>query len=123
MASGRPGHQKRRPVGRTSAGEPIGPVELSRRLGITGAAGTRSVNRLVAEGHMTRGPHPRDGRRQVLDVTDSGFTHVMDEPAPLPGLLHQASAGLDETERAAAKRCLLSACDAYRASLSSEVRR
>ncbi|MEU8516399.1 MarR family winged helix-turn-helix transcriptional regulator [Kitasatospora sp. NPDC048722] len=100
------------------AGEPIGPVELSRRLGVTSAAGTQSVNRLVSEGHMTRGPHPSDRRRQVLDVTDSGLTHVMGELAPLLGLLHEASATLDETERAAAKRYLENVSGAYRTYLA-----
>ncbi|MFJ9611575.1 MarR family winged helix-turn-helix transcriptional regulator [Kitasatospora sp. NPDC101176] len=102
------------------AGEPIGPVELSRRLGVTSAAGTQSVNRLVAEGHMTRGPHPSDRRRQVLDVTDSGLTHVMGELAPLLGLLHEASTDLTEDERAAAKRYLDNVSAAYRSYLAQE---
>ncbi|MFE3498485.1 MarR family winged helix-turn-helix transcriptional regulator [Kitasatospora sp. NPDC059160] len=104
------------------AGEPIGPVELSRRLGVTSAAGTQSVNRLVSEGHMTRGPHPSDGRRQVLDVTDSGLTHVMGELAPLLELLYEASRGLDESERAAAKRYLEKVSEAYRAYLAQNAR-
>ncbi|MFE0464932.1 MarR family winged helix-turn-helix transcriptional regulator [Kitasatospora sp. NPDC058965] len=102
------------------AGEPIGPVELSRRLGVTSAAGTQSVNRLVAEGHMTRGPHPRDRRRQVLDVTDSGFGHVMGELAPLLGLLQQAGDGLTDPERAGALRYLEQVAAAYQAYLSGE---
>ncbi|MER8188270.1 MarR family winged helix-turn-helix transcriptional regulator [Kitasatospora sp. NPDC094015] len=98
------------------AGDPIGPVELSRRLGVTSAAGTQSVNRLVAEGHMVREPHPRDGRRQVLDVTAGGYQHVMGELAPLLGLLFGAADGLGEEDRAGALRYLeavASACRAY----------
>src|SRR4028119_1489435 len=48
------------------SGEPLGPVELSRRLGVTSAAATQSVHRLQAAGHVVRAPHPADGRRQVL---------------------------------------------------------
>ncbi|WP_181442658.1 MarR family winged helix-turn-helix transcriptional regulator [Streptomyces tateyamensis] len=99
------------------AGEPIGPVELSRRLGVTSAAGTQSVNRLVAEGHMTRGPHPRDRRRQVLDVTTSGHEHVMGELGPMLGLIHQASSELTETEREGALRYLQLIAEAYRSFL------
>ncbi|MFD9693011.1 MarR family winged helix-turn-helix transcriptional regulator [Kitasatospora sp. NPDC059146] len=102
----------------SGAGEPIGPVELSRRLGVTSAAGTQSVNRLVSEGHMTRGPHPSDRRRQILGVTDSGLTHVMGELTPLLELLHAASTDLDETERAAAKRYLDNVTEAYRTYLA-----
>ncbi|WP_285739491.1 MarR family winged helix-turn-helix transcriptional regulator [Kitasatospora phosalacinea] len=96
------------------AGAPIGPVELSRRLGVTSAAATQSVNRLVSEGHLTRSPHPGDRRRQVLDVTESGFEHVMGELAPLLGLLLDASADLDDTERAGARRYLENVAAAYR---------
>lgn len=96
------------------AGAPIGPVELSRRLGVTSAAATQSVNRLVSEGHLTRSPHPGDRRRQVLDVTESGFEHVMGELAPLLGLLLGASADLDDTERAGARRYLENVAAAYR---------
>ncbi|MFJ3877039.1 MarR family winged helix-turn-helix transcriptional regulator [Streptomyces sp. NPDC090077] len=100
-----------------AAGEPIGPVELSRRLGVTSAAGTQSVNRLVSEGHLTRAAHPRDGRRQVLDVTESGLDHVMGELAPLLALLYQAGRDLDDAERAAASRYLHQVARAYRSYL------
>ncbi|WP_149038014.1 MarR family winged helix-turn-helix transcriptional regulator [Kitasatospora sp. MBT63] len=102
------------PFSHPGAGEPIGPVELSRRLWVTSAAGTQSVNRLVSEGHMTCGPHPDDRRRQVLDVTASGFGHVMGELAPLLGLVFGAADGLTEAERAGAERYLQNVASAYR---------
>ncbi|GAA4982216.1 MarR family winged helix-turn-helix transcriptional regulator [Kitasatospora paranensis] len=100
------------------AGNAIGPVELSRRLGVTSAAGTQSVNRLVAEGHLSRDPHPFDGRRQVLGVTPSGLDHVMGELAPLLGLLFDASDGLSDQEREGALRYLEHVAAAYRAYLA-----
>ncbi|WP_369141831.1 MarR family winged helix-turn-helix transcriptional regulator [Streptomyces sp. R44] len=100
--------------------DPIGPAELSRRLGVTSAAGTQSVNRLVSEGHLARHPNPHDRRRQVLDVTESGFHHVMGELAPLLGLLYQAGRELDEADRAGALRYLQNVSAAYRAYLASD---
>ncbi|MFD9129116.1 MarR family winged helix-turn-helix transcriptional regulator [Kitasatospora sp. NPDC059571] len=100
------------------AGEPIGPVELARRLGVTSAAGTQSVNRLVAEGHMVRRPHLHDRRRQTLDVTDTGLRHVMSELAPLLMLLYRASDNLSEAERAGAQKYLENVAAAYRTYLA-----
>ena len=62
---------------------PVGPAELSRRLGVTTAAATQSVHRLVAAGHLVRGPHPDDRRRQVLAVTPGGAAHVFQVLGPL----------------------------------------
>ncbi|WP_406859415.1 MarR family winged helix-turn-helix transcriptional regulator [Streptomyces sp. HUAS MG47] len=103
-----------------AADDPIGPVELSRRLGVTSAASTQSVNRLVSEGHLVRHPHPHDRRRQILDVTDTGLRHVMGELAPLLGLLHEAGAGLSDDEREGAKRYLRNVAAAYRVYLAGD---
>ena len=46
---------------------PLGPSELARRLGISTASTTTAIDRLVALGHVTREPNPRD-RRGVLVV-------------------------------------------------------
>lgn len=46
---------------------PLGPSELSRRLGISTASTTKVVDRLVDLGHVTREAHPSD-RRSVLVV-------------------------------------------------------
>jgi DNA-binding MarR family transcriptional regulator len=96
------------------AGEPLGPVELSRRLGVTSAAATQSVHRLQAAGHVVRTPHPADRRRQVLQVTPSGAAHVFSELGPLLALSARATAGLSEDERAAVGRFLTGIAEAYR---------
>lgn len=96
------------------ADEPIGPVQLSRRLGVTSAAATQAVHRLQAAGHVVRRPHPDDGRRQVLQVTSSGVDHVMSELGPLLALSARASDGLSEPDRQAVLHFLHGIADAYR---------
>jgi len=102
------------------AGEPLGPVELSRRLGVTSAAATQSVHRLQAAGHVVRTPHPDDRRRQILEVTPSGAAHVFRELGPLLALTAQAGAGLSEQERAAVHLFLSRIADAYREFVSPQ---
>src|SRR3954462_1873981 len=46
---------------------PLTPTELARRLGVTTAAMTTSIDRLTAVGHVTRSPNPAD-RRGILVV-------------------------------------------------------
>ena len=96
------------------AGEPLGPVELSRRLGVTSAATTQSVHRLQAAGHVVRTPHPADRRRQVLEVTPSGAAHVFSELGPLLALSARASDGLSPEQRVGVERFLAGVADAYR---------
>ena len=96
------------------AGEPLGPVELSRRLGVTSAAATQSVHRLQAAGHVVRTPHPDDRRRQVLEVTPSGAAHVLRELGPLLALTRRADDGMSDDDRAAVHLFLTRIADAYR---------
>jgi DNA-binding MarR family transcriptional regulator len=53
-----------------TAEEPLGPVELARRLGIRSASASVLVDRLVDAGHLARVPDPDDGRRTRLVATD-----------------------------------------------------
>ncbi|MBD3785181.1 MAG: MarR family transcriptional regulator, partial [Micrococcales bacterium] len=41
----------------------MGPVDLARALGVTSAASSQVIDRLVARGHAERRRHPADGRR------------------------------------------------------------
>lgn len=85
---------------------PIGPVELSRRLGISSAAATLLLHRLVGDGHVERHPHPADRRRQVVVPTPSGIAGVFRELRPMIEALDVAAAELDGDERAAVVRYL-----------------
>lgn len=102
------------------SGEPLGPVDISRRLGVTSAAATQSVHRLEAAGHVVRERHPSDGRRQVLQVTPGGAAHVFAVLQPLLTLTATAAEGLDEREQSAVALYLARTVDAYRGFIDLE---
>ncbi|MFI5614236.1 MarR family winged helix-turn-helix transcriptional regulator [Amycolatopsis sp. NPDC051903] len=62
---------------------PTGTVELARLLRIRSASAAVLVDRLETAGHVTRTPHPSDGRRVALRVTDSAQQEVRTVLAPL----------------------------------------
>jgi DNA-binding MarR family transcriptional regulator len=55
---------------------PRGPSELAALLDITTASATELVDRLVALGHVVRRPHPRDRRRLLVELTESGAGEI-----------------------------------------------
>lgn len=95
------------------AREPMGPAELSRRLGVTAPAGTGIVDRLVARGHVERTADPLDRRRVVVRVTESGRADVRSYLAPMFQALAAMDAELDDAERAVVLRYLRRAVDAF----------
>ncbi|MFD2079848.1 MarR family protein [Actinopolymorpha cephalotaxi] len=103
-----------------TGGAGLGPVELSRRLGITSAAATQTVNRLVADGHVRRTPHPGDRRRQVLSVTESGMRDVMRELLPLLDLVSAVTAERSPEEREIILSYLRDVATAFQAYLHQE---
>jgi DNA-binding MarR family transcriptional regulator len=86
--------------------EPVGPVELSRRLGVTSAAATLLLHRLSEAGHVERRPHPGDRRRQVVVPTPQGMSGVFRELRPMVTALDELALGLDDDERAVVARYL-----------------
>ena len=83
-----------------------GPVELSHLLGVTSAASSGVVDRLASRGHVQRRPHPDDGRRTQVEVTDSGRREVDAMLDPMPARLAELDASLDEAERDVVRRYL-----------------
>jgi len=81
-------------------GEPIGPVELSRRLHMTSASATVLVDRLEEAGHVVREPDPRDGRRRVVRPTEQGRESVYAQIGPMVADLVAAEDDMSERERA-----------------------
>jgi len=93
---------------------PMGPVELSRALGVTSAASSGVVDRLVARGHAERRPHPDDGRRTQVVITASGRAEVFARLAPMFAALAELDAGIDEQDREVVERYLRGATAAMR---------
>ncbi|ANS79650.1 Transcriptional regulator, MarR family [Serinicoccus hydrothermalis] len=89
--------------------EPVGPTELAQRLGVTSAAASGIVDRLVARGHAQRQPHPTDRRRTAVVATDSGREELMGHLVPMFSELQQVDAELTEEEREVVLRFLLAA--------------
>ncbi len=97
--------------------EPLGPVDLSKRLGLTSAAATVAVDRLQARGHVVREHDPHDGRRTRVVVTPSGRADVFAELLPMFQALESAAVDLTESERALVTQFLNRAIDALRTRL------
>lgn len=96
-------------------GSPMGPVELARELGVTSAASSGVVDRLVARGHAERRPHPDDGRRTEVVITESGRLEVFARLAPMFAGLAEIDSSLTDDERALVERYLRGATAAMRA--------
>lgn len=62
---------------------PLGPSEIARRLGVTTAAATTIVDRLVAVGHVERTPHPTDRRGIIVVPTPASVAAAMSQIYPL----------------------------------------
>ena len=92
-----------------------GPVELSHLLGVTSAASSGVVDRLETRGHVRRSPHPDDGRRTQVEVTDSARGEVFGLLGPMFAALAEVDNALTEEERAVVHRYLLGVTEALRA--------
>lgn len=93
---------------------PMGPVELAKVLGVTSAASSGVVDRLVARGHAERRPHPDDGRRTQVVITESGQAEVFRRLAPMFTALANLDASLDDDEKVVVERYLRGAVAAMR---------
>ena len=97
----------------TFAGEPIGPRELSGRLGITPGATTELVDRLERAGHLERRRDTVDRRRVQLHPSPAALARVADELAPLIAALERVADGLDAHDRAVVAHYLDAVLAAY----------
>ena len=89
--------------------EAVGPTELAQRLGVTSAAASGIVDRLVARGHVERQAHPTDRRRTAVVATESGREELMGHLVPMFAELQHVAQGLSEDERDVVLRFLLAA--------------
>ncbi|MEP6631797.1 MAG: MarR family transcriptional regulator [Lapillicoccus sp.] len=93
---------------------PLGPVELARILGVTSAASSGVVDRLVARGHASRRPHDHDGRRTVVTISDSGREEVLGYLMPMFMALRDLDSRLTAPEQTVVTRYLQEATRAVR---------
>jgi DNA-binding MarR family transcriptional regulator len=98
-----------------SSSEPLGPAELSRRLGITTASATALVDRLEEAGHLQRGPHARDRRRLVLRPTGRSRQAILRELSPVIKATIRIADRLSPEEAAVVGRFLRQVTEAIRA--------
>ncbi len=85
---------------------PMGPVDLAKVLGITSAASSGVVDRLCSHGHAERRPHPGDGRRTEVVITDSGRAEVSALLRPMFVGLADVEATLTDEDRVVVERYL-----------------
>lgn len=96
------------------AAAPMGPVELAKVLGVTSAASSGVVDRLVARGHAERRAHTDDRRRTEVVVTDSGRREMFTLLAPMFTALADIDGSLTDEEREVVERYLRGAIAALR---------
>lgn len=101
-------------------GQPLGPAELSRRLGITTASGTALVDRLEDAGHVARRPDTGDRRRKVIAPTPQGIDAVLTEIGPLVTGLAAAEYGLSARDKAIVSAYLTRIAESLRDTASRE---
>ncbi len=100
--------------------EPMGPVELSRRLDLTSAAATVLLHRLEGSGHVERRPHPTDRRRQLVVPRAQGTAAVFRELRPLVERLDRVTAGFDARDQEVIARYLAGVADAIEATIAED---
>ena len=105
-----------------TAGAPITSGELRQRMGLSGAAITYLVDRMMASGHITRQSDPADRRKVILRYSDSGLATARAFFAPLGTHTHATMADLPDADLSAASRvftALIEAMRSYQRELAS----
>lgn len=97
-----------------TAGSPIGPSELRQRMGLSGAAITYLVDRLIESGHVRREPHPSDRRKIALRYAELGLDTARAFFTPLQNHTHRALEGLSDSDLRSAHRVFTALITAMR---------
>lgn len=87
-----------------TAGQPMTSGDLSQRMGLSGAAITYLVDRMIESGHLRREAHPADRRKVVLRNSEAGLDTARSFFTPLGGHTHAALGDLSDADLAAAHR-------------------
>ncbi len=97
-----------------TAGEPVTSGELRQRMGLSGAAITYLVDRMMASGHIRRQSDPTDRRKVILRYSDSGLETARAFFSPLGTHSHDAMTDLPDADLEAASRVFTALVDAMR---------
>jgi DNA-binding MarR family transcriptional regulator len=97
-----------------SGGRPMTSGDLSQRMGMSGAAITYLVDRLIESGHIRRDSHPADRRKVVLRYSEPGLDTARSFFTPLATYNQAALKDLSDAELAAAHRVFSALIDAMR---------
>ena len=98
--------------------------DLSKNMGLSGAAITYLVERMADNGHLRREVDPTDRRKVILRYGDHGMTVAREFFTRLGAHNHEALADLPDEDLHAAHRtfgALVTGMRAYRAELPSSV--
>ncbi|MFG2720073.1 MarR family winged helix-turn-helix transcriptional regulator [Streptomyces sp. NPDC048416] len=68
-------------LGHLDRGGPHTTADLAHLRGVTHQAASKSVKELLDKGLVRSAPHPSDGRKFLLHITDLGRTHLQRERA------------------------------------------
>ena len=101
-------------VGETS-GTPLTAGDLRHRMGVSGAAITYLVERMIASGHVRRESDPADRRKVMLRVADHGMEVARGFFTPLGEHTRRALAEIPDEDLDAAHRTFTAVIEAMRA--------
>ena len=87
-----------------STGRPMTSGDLSQRMGMSGAAITYLVDRLIESGHIRRDSHPDDRRKVVLRYSEPGLDTARSFFTPLATYNQAALKDLPDADLTAAHR-------------------
>jgi DNA-binding MarR family transcriptional regulator len=97
-----------------TSGTPLTAGDLRHRMGVSGAAITYLVERMIASGHVRRESDPADRRKVILRVADHGMHVARDFFTPLAEHTRQALEEIPDEDLAAAHRTFTAVIDAMR---------
>jgi DNA-binding MarR family transcriptional regulator len=98
-----------------TSGVPLTAGDLRRRMGVSGAAITYLVERMIASGHVRREADPSDRRKVLLRVADHGTDVARGFFSPLADHTRRALAQIPDDDLAAAHRTFTAVIEAMRA--------
>ena len=105
-----------------TAGRPMTSGDLSQRMGLSGAAITYLVDRLIESGHIHRDSHPADRRKVILRYSEPGLDTARSFFNPLGVYTHAALNDVSDADLAAAHRvftALIAAMRSFQTDLGS----